>query len=340
MPAIGAYNHITGLLAKVQAAYDTAETLSASTDGCDVYIGDGEPPPPEQIDEVFNGSSTSGRGAGTMVPRRAMAPLGFSRQVTYQQRLKGSLVPYSVSSFPPNEIHRFLLGCGLDATFSASPNPQWLYTPVAPNAANAMLTLADFRQQDRYDLRNAVGTLRIESTDGGAALISFEMRGIADVSDPTNTAMPAITIGAHGVMPPHNAGCALKIGGIAFEGVLRRYLFTQNLNWDSTRTGINLAGLHGGWARGGHAPTLELEFERTVRSVYNPEAIRKAGTSQAIELQVGPTQYNRFTLALPQAQISAPVQPGNDGSKATMVVTYGAHTSTPYANDAFSLLLN
>lgn len=338
MPAVARYNHIMALLAKEQTDPDVAEVLSGTTDACDLYLGDGDPPPPETFSEVFNGASTSGRGAGALAPRRAMAPLGFYRTVPYQQRLRGSLVAYSASSFPPNEIHRFLKACGLDATYAASPSPQWLYTPTPPNAANTMLTLGDFRQQSRYPMRNAVGTLRIESTEGGAALITFEMRGIA--LDPLDEAIPAVTLGAHDVLPPHCAGMSLTIGGTPFAGVLRRFLFTQNLTWDPNRTGINLAGLHGGWVRGAHAPTLELEIERTARLGYDPEALRRSGASQALALQLGATPYNRATLAMPQAQVGAPPQPGASGNAATVTVTYHGHASTPYANDVWSLLMN
>lgn len=338
MPAVAKFNHIQGLLAREQLDPDVAEVLSASTDGCDVYIGDGDPPPPEEIQEVFNGKTTAGRGAGSLSPRKAMAPMGFYRAVTYQQRLRGSLQTYSASSFPPNEIHRFLKACGLDATYSATPTPQWLYTPIAPNTNPTILTLGDLRQQDRYDLRNVVGTLKIESTEGGAALISFEMRGIHE--GVSNVVHPAITIGAHGVQPPHCAGMVLEFDDVTFAGVLRKFVFTQNLVWEPNRTGINLAGLHGGWVIGSNAPTLELELERPARASYNPEALRAAATSQKVALQLGATQYNRAKLTLPQAQVGAPPTPGASGSTATVMVRYDAHASTPNLTDTFSLLMN
>lgn len=338
MPAVGSHNHIMGLLAKEQADIDTAETLSATTDGCDIYIGDGDPPPPEETQEVFNGKTTSGRGAGSLAPRLAMAPLGFFRQGQYQQRMRGSLVAYSASVFPPNELHRWFKACGLDATFSATPTPQWLYTPTPPNTPGTILTTADFRQQDRYDLRNVVGTFTMESTPGGAVVVTFEYRGIQDAV-PTNTAMPAITIAYHAVIPPAAAGITASLGGVTTVGV-RKFTFRQQLTLDTVRALLNGTGLHAGWVRGGMGPELELEIERPQRSLYNPEQLRRAGTSHGVSLQVGGTQYNRFTLSLPQAQIGAPVQPTADGSITTAGLRYHAHASTPGANDFFSLLMN
>lgn len=338
MPGVGSHNHIQGLIAKEQSNIDVFETLSATTDGCDIYLGEGDPPPPEEIGEVFDGKSGSGRGAGSLAPRLSMPPLGFFRQGNYRQRMRGSGTAYTASSFPPNELFRFFKACGLDATFSTTPSAQWLLTPTPPNTAGTVLSASDFRQQDRYDLRNLVATFTMESTPGGAVIVTFEYRALLD-GVPVNAAMPAITITAPNLIPPAAAGITASLGGVTTVNV-RSFKLTQNLTLDTSRPILNVSGLHNGWVRGGMAPELELVIERPLRTLYNPEQLRRDATSHPVSLQVGATAFNRFTVSLPQAQIGAPVQPGNEGAISTASLRYLAHASSPMANDFFSLLFN
>lgn len=337
MPALGAHNHVLGLLAKEQSNIDAFETLSASDDQCDIFLGDGDPPPPEEISELFDGNSNSGRGAGTLFPQKAMPPQGFWRQGQYQQRMRGAGTTYSASVFPPNEIHRWLKACGLTATYSASPSAQWTYAPTAPDTPGTVLSIADYRQQSRHHLRNVVATMTIEGTNGGAALITFDWRGIHESL--SNQSFPSITLPYHAVIPPAAVGISCSINGVT-DLVVRSYRFVQNVSFDSTRYGMNLNALVAGWVRGGSTPEMEVTFERPTRSAYDPEALRISAASQAITMTQGTSAFNRFTLNVPQAQLVAPVQSANEGAIATVTARYSARTSSPYSNDAFSLVMN
>lgn len=335
MPAQGAFNHIMALLAKEQTNPDVAEVLSTSTDGCDIYIGDGDPPAPEPVTPTFNGRVTSGRGAGALAPRRAMAPNGHFRAGMYEQRLKGAGTTYSAIVFPPNEIHRWLKACGLDVAYTATPTPRHIYTPTPPNTAGTILTIADYRQQDLQTLRNVLCTFEMESMDNGAVKITFRYVGLAD-NVATNTVTPAPTLTYHAVIPPESVNFTLSIGAVT-NIVARKFKLTQNRSYETARKAINLAGAHVGWVPGGMAPVLELEIERPTRAVYNPEANWRSGVQEAITLDIGGTVNNQWTIALPQAQQDKEPTPSNDGPNALVSLTFGARVSTPTANDFLSI---
>jgi hypothetical protein len=168
-------------------------------------------------------------------------------------------------------------------------------------------------------------------------IFTFDWRGIAG-SLPTDVSLPALTHQATTVVPPIGPGMVANIGALS-TAVVRRAAFRLNRSVDTARIQQNLAGGHAGFVPGGMAPELELEIERPTRAVYDAESVMSAGTSAAVDVTIGTTQYNRYKLTLPQAQLIA-VAPGNDGALATVTLTYRAFATTPAANDFFSLLFN
>lgn len=328
-------NQVIGFLAKEEADSGTAETLSNSTDACTPYIGDGDPEAPTAYDYVFDGAT--GRGSGTLGPQRRTAPAGRFRQGQFQCLPKGLGSAYSASAFPPNEVHRWLKAAGLDATYSASPTPQWTYSPTAFGTAFTTLTVRQFAQGSQFDQTGVLCDFAFETQGLGVPIFTFDWRGIAG-SLPSDVTLPALTHQATSVVPPIGPGMVVNIGALA-TAVVRRAAFRLNRSVDTARVQQNLAGGHAGFVPGGMAPELELEIERPARATYDPEAVMAAGTSAAVDLTVGTTQYNRYKLTLPQAQLTA-ATPSNDGALATINLTFRAFATTPAANDFFSLVLN
>lgn len=118
------FNDRIAVLGKIQAAIGTAESLSASADAFLPYVEDGGPAAPEAIEYAADGST--GRGAAQLVGAPRIRPTGAFRQGQFRCLPRGRGATYSASIFPPNEIHRFMLASGFDATFSASPSAQIL----------------------------------------------------------------------------------------------------------------------------------------------------------------------------------------------------------------------
>lgn len=334
MPTAAVLNQVIGVLAKEEADPNAFETLSNTADACNVYIGDGDPPAPTPVEYVFDGNI--GRSAGNLAPQIRTTPNGAFRQGQFQCLPKGLGSVYSGSAFPPNEVHRWLKGAGYDATFSATPTPQWSYTPTPATSTPTHLSVRQFMQGSQYDNTGVQCDFSYETQGLGVPVFTFDWRGIHVA--PTTQALPALTIGAAAVIPPVASGVVNSINGVTTL-TIRRIAYRRNRNTETARLAQNLAGGHAGFVAGGFSPEWEVEIERPARATFDPEALRASATSIAFSARFGATQYNRWTHSTAQGQIIN-VQPGADGALATVVITIRGFSSTPSANDAELILFN
>lgn len=334
MATVAKLNQVIGLLAKEEADYGTAETLSNSADGLNPYIGDGDPAAPESMEYVFDGNI--GRAAGNLAPQRRTTPNGRFRSGSVQVLPKGFGSIYSAVVTPPREVHRLLKASGLDATYSASPTPQWTYTPTAQGTTFTSLTLRQFAQGMQFDQSGVLCDWSFETQGLGVPVYTFNWRGIASL--PADQSLPVITLDATTVIPPVASAIVGNIGAFT-SATIRRVAFRLGRNVEAARIAQNLAGGHAGFVPGGMAPELELEIERPALATFNPESELASATSRAVDVTFGATQYNRWKLSLPQAQL-ATVTPGNEGPIATVTLVYRGFASTPTANDHVSVLYN
>ena len=322
-----------GLLMKVEAVYGVAETLSNTTDGCFLYLGDGDPPNPTEIDYAFDGKI--GRAPGNLTNTRRTTPAGGSRafEVPIQARGLGSL--YSAILTPPNEVHRGLQGSGFVPTYSATPTPQWRYDMAGPGVVSG-LTSRMFAHGSQWDGVGVLLSLEIESEGLGVPVWRYRAVSIADL--PTDQALPVVTYAQANILPPVAQGVTLTIGAYT-PGIVKSVRFSMNSQTDKPRIAQNLAGGHAGFNRGAGEPTLVVTMERPARSNFDPEALKASAAPQAVVWGVGGTQYNRWRLSMPTSQVTA-VGPGSDNDSATCEVTLVGCGSTPTANDAAHFLLN
>lgn len=334
MPTAARLNQVIGFLAKEEADYGTAETLSNTLDALNPYIGDGDPEAPSAFEYVYDGAL--GRAAGNLAPQRRTTPNGRFRQGTIQVLPKGLGTAYSASAFAPNEVHRLLKASGLDATYSASPTPQWTYTPTAHGTTFTSLTLRQFAQGSQFDQTGCLLDWSFETQGLGVPVWTYNWRGVA--SAPSDQSMPAMTLQATSIIPPVASAIVGNIGAFT-TATIRRVAFRLNRNVETARVAQNLSGGHAGFIPGGMAPELELEIERPARATFDPESELASATSRAVDVTFGATQYNRWKLSLPQAQLMT-VTPGAEGSLATTTMVYRAFASSPTANDFLSLLFN
>lgn len=330
--ALNKLNQVIGFLGKVEATYGSAESLSNSTDGFNVYIGDGDPEPPTPYEYVYDGKI--GRAFGNLVPQIRTTPNGRFRMGQHKVLPKGLGSAYSTSSvLPPNEIHRWLQACGFDATFDTD---HWEYTLTAHGTGFKSLTYNAYLQGSLYPMTGVLGNLSFETQGLGVPVWTIDYKGLAAV-DPTDAAVPSLTVLAPSVIAPVSAGMTVSIGSFT-NAVVRKIAFRQNRNIDTARIDMQLAGGHAGFVPGGSAPELEIEIERPARSTYDPEAVRDAATVEAISAAWDGGTANAWSIDFPQAQLAS-VTPGNEGALATVSLVYTAHASTPSANDALMITL-
>lgn len=334
MPSAAQLNQVIGVLAKVEADPNVAETLSTSADGCTPFLGDGDPEPPAPIAYVFDGNI--GRAAGNLAPQRRTTPNGRYRSGQFKALPKGFGSAYSASVFPPNEIHRFLLGSGYVATYSASPTPQHTYTPVPVGTVPSHLTVRQYMQGSIYEQAGCQSDFSYETQGLGVPVFTFDWQGVA--SAPTDTTLPSITYQATSIIPPVASAVVNSINGVTTLTV-RSVKYKRNRSNSTARIAQNLSGGHAGFIYASYSPEWEVEVERPARATFDPEALMAAATSIAFSVQFGATQYNRWKHETVQGQI-IDVQPAADGGLATVSFTVRGFASTPSANDAESLLFN
>lgn len=328
------FNDRLSFIGKVQAAIGTAETLAAASDAFLPYVDDGGPAAPEPFDYVGDGKV--GRGAAQMTGARRISPTGRFRAGQFRCLPRGRGAAYTASVFPPNEIHRFLLASGFDATFSATPTPRIIYTPTAPDTYGAVLTLQQWAQGSLYTERDVLANFSFAAEGLASPMFTFDWRGVSTTL-PSDGSFPAITVDAATIQPFPTVAVVGSLG--TFTGpMIRAVTFNTNRGIDTARVAQNLSGGHAGFVRNGFVPTFDITIERPARSTFDPEAIRDAASTAAISYQVNPSvQYNRFTLEMPQAQL-VNVVPGADGAIPTLVLTYEGAPSTPTANDTVRLV--
>jgi hypothetical protein len=334
MPTAARLNQVIGILAKEESDYGVAETLSNSADGVNPYIGDGDPAAPESQEYVYDGNI--GRAAGNLAPQRRTTPNGRFRTGSLQVLPKGLGSLYSAVLLPPSEVHRMLKASGLDATYSASPTPQWSYTPTAQGTTFTSLTLRQFAQGMQFDQAGVICDWSFETQGLGVPVFTFNWRGVSTL--PADASLPVITIGSASIIPPVASAIVGNIGAFT-SATIRRVAFRLGRNVDTARIAQNLAGGHAGFVPGGQMPELEIEIERPALATFNPESELALATSRAVDVTFGATQYNRWKLSLPQAQLAS-VSPGAEGALATVTLTYRGFASTPSANDHVSVLFN
>ena len=324
--ALNQLNQVVGVLAKEEADYGVAETLSNSADGINIYIGDGDPPAPEAYEYVFDGNI--GRASGSLAPQKRTTPNGRFRSGSLQVLPKGLGAAYTTSSVtPPREVHRMMKAAGFDATFVTD---HWEYTPTAHGTGFESLTLRQFSQGSQYDQAGVICDMSFETQGLGVPVMTFAWRGVASL--PSDQSLPSITVLAPSVIAPVAAGITLTIGAYT-DAVVRRVAYRSNRNVETARINQLLAGGHAGFVPGGMMPELEIEIERPLRSTFDPEAELAAATARALTLTFddGGTA-NNWGLEMPQAQLAS-VTPGGEGALATVTLVYRAYASTPTAND-------
>jgi hypothetical protein len=327
-------NQVVGHLSKEEVTYGTAVTLSTSADGVLTYLADGDPEPPAQLEYVFDGNV--GRAPGTLAPALRAAPNGRFRQSVFRTLFRGRGGAYSATDTPPLEMHRWLKAAGFNAAFSASPTPQYTYTPTAAGNTFTSLTHREYLQGSIYEQAGVIASWSFTADGLGVPIHEFTWSGVATL--PTDDTLPTITYPTASVLPPVAAAVVENIGSWT-AATIKAVRYNSNRAIQNPRIAQNLAGGHAGFTPGAMDPELVLVVERTARSTYNAESLRDLGTVAAVDVQFGTVQYNRWKLLFAQAQLTN-VVPQNEGPVATMELTFRPHPSTPALNDFMSVLVN
>jgi len=313
------------LLAKVEAAYNTGSTtLSTSTDGIQVATL-----PEFDLAYAFDGSRPI--PPGTAGNQKRSAPSGRTASSKISIEAKGSGATYTSSSVPP--MHLFLRASGLTAALSAST---WTYTPDVIGSVPASLALGVYRRGELWNMSGGYSDFTLSATNAGPTMFEFDVQAVA--SAPSDATCPVISYPYASVIPPKAEQITFSLNGYTTLKV-RSFKFTYGRKV-TPRIDLNMSTLgHAGFAPDRHNPSFTVTVEATQLTNIDPYNLQVLGTAVPVSLTVGSVANNKYTLSMPNCQITA-VKGAEDGPVATWELTMDVVQSDPSTFDDVSLKFN
>lgn len=319
---------------KIQSAIGTAASLSSSTDGLLLYIGDGLPSQPSPLKYAYDGNGV-GRSLGVNGQSKRTPPAGryYESELKIVARGKGSA--YSSSAvLPSNEFHRLMIASGFTATFSTN---KWVYTP---GSSMLGLTYEHYIAGKKYAFQDWLCDWSYEAPGLAPPIHTFKGMGLATAL-PTTASLQAVTYENLTVLPP----LAVAVLGVlgSFTGAnIKSHSFKLGRVLGPGRVRQNASGGHIGFLPEGIYPMWDVEIEEEAfvgspfhtSSGIDADALKEAGTGIACSFSYVQGTGNNWKTGSAQAQIVGDVTPGNDGAAATVKFTLAGYNSTPVLNDS------
>lgn len=292
------------LLAKIEAAYGTFAVPAAATDGIVVVER-----PDTALDYLHDGA----RGHSTL---KRITKSGRWAALAAVCEAAGFGAAYAAGNTP--SIHTLMRLAGYDAAVATGLGTEkWSYTPTAQDGAFASGSIEAYVRGQKHQVAGALASLKIEGENGGIPKWTFDINGISNAL-PADAAVPAVTYAGSQVSdPPKLDGLGLTIGAWT-PGKVKSFSFEDPRSLaarasDNTQVA---GGKHGGFQPAADRPvTLNVVVESVALATYNAYQLAEACDARAIALKCGLTQYKRWNIAAPIAQlIGLPEQDENNAA--------------------------
>ncbi len=293
---------------KIEATPGTEESLAAADAAVvisDPVVDDNV----ELLERNFLSSSLS-----------KFAPLigAKERRIRFQSEMKGS----GTAGTPPT-IDPFLRACGLSVV--NTPVTSDVYSP---NNGSETITLARWLKDSGSGsvvkkIKGGMGAFSMEGRVGGAMSIAFDFLGqyltVADVASPASVTPDTLK-------PPQLLAITFTIGGFSPK------ISTISINGGqvvSLPSDIGASGVEGKSIAIISERNVEFSFdaEMTTVAAHDWYGNLKAGTEAALQLVVGSTAGNRFTIDAPKLQYVSLTE-GERDNAAVLNVTARANRNT------------
>lgn len=340
--------YAVGLMLKEEGSYLGGGSLSVSTDAIQLALENRAIPFAYQED--FDGVKSYDLAARSPLPG-LLPSARFLAGAELPFHWKGNTAAYDANTKPALHVPYKL--CGLEAAFSATPTPQWTYTPYSGAAAPTSGVGRLYSGAEKVDLTGVFGTLRIVAERGKPVQHLVRVWGLmGDVSDDLGGAEALTLVYPTLSLDPVKADAITVVLGTFLTADVQRVEFELGWGDPVARQLATAAGAHAGFARDlTFNPRLKLQLEKTalVGAPYHTSAgfdgyqLRKAAqkiTGSTVSVQFGSAQYNRQKLTFAQAQVVAPVVQEENGPVSMVTLELKPYASTPVANDALSILAN
>ena len=262
---------IEGLLAKVESAYGTDPTPTGAADAVRLS---------SRLWQTFDvrhewENDRDSTVSGTLLPVLPAKPQGrtvdFDVEVEPQPKGSAYLAVTELKG-----LTALFQSAGLSATFATSGID---FTPVSASLQSA--TLYGYTGGNNYKVVGARSSCRIRGQAGQPLVVGFQGRGLLR-TDPAAAAVPSVTYLTD--EPPAFVDAVFTVGGWAGDVESFELDFGQELVLrpsGNASDGIAKIGI----VR--HRPRLRITVESAALATYNPYAISKNRTSQAITATLG-----------------------------------------------------
>lgn len=317
-----------GLLAKAEGSYGGGATVAATADGIQLAEL-----PELEVGWAYEGEAPPAPGTYGLAKRRQ--PTGKTIRGVLRVEGKGAGVAYSASVKPP-DVHNLLLASGFSATTVTTGGSESVtYAPTAGPTGFGSLAGEMYSRGEKWPFTGLYANCAIVGENPGPAI--FEFDSVALLGTRADSAVPTITYTYASIIPPKNENITLSLNAVTTLKV-RSYRFETGASIDNPRINLNTTNAHAGFVRARRAPKLTVTVEAPLSSLLDVYTIEEAATNFAVSMTVGGTQYNKFSLSLPQAQLRA--RQTVEGPVALHEIECFAYCSTPTANDDVSLVFN
>lgn len=320
-----------GVLVKEEASYGAGSSPAAATDGVLVM----EQP---TVVPLF---AHEGERRGTRGPMNqgiaGVGKTGLHCNPSLIMEAAGFGAAYTASNLP--NIHDLMLAAGLAADIVVTGGSETVtYAPGTPTSAGAEI----YTREQKYILSGIYSDLAIDADGPEVPVWTFPLWGL--LAQPTESAVPAIT-SYNVIVPPKSVNITLEIG-LYTAGIVRSWGFALNRSI-SPRLDAAATDGHAGFHLGGIDPVLTVSIEADdfvaspfhAASALNPYQLAAAATGLDIELVIGATQYNKWTINANQAQLQTPEE-GEDEGAAMWDLTFKLPPSAPHLLDNFDILFD
>lgn len=293
---------LDGLSAAVEATYGTDAAPVVTTNA----IRPGKRIWPQLKIEYRKKNLRDDAASGALVPLPPTVAAQRVGTLRFDWELRGLGSAYT-GTLPAGGIEAdpFFQACGWVGAFSATPTPQYTYTPVS-TAARPSITIYAYAAGRLVKLVGCRGRMRILFRAGEIAYCTFEMQGAIPV-DWADAALPN-NFAYNTQFPPPAVSQAITVGAWTPDDQELELDGGNTLEWLESGTGpwtgTKAAGLHS-YDYGFMAPQVRIRGLTVPTATYDPlldqgvfSAIPQAPQGRALAASINSTiQYNRASIS-------------------------------------------
>ena len=269
------------ILAKIEATYGvdpTPAVTDAIVTGLPELSINGE-----KIDRLSTGASMS-----SFAHRIGIKDL----EIGFEMEIRGLGSAYGAAALP--EISPLLRACGMGETVDATPaSENVIYAPVSTGFES--VTIYFYEDGILYKALGCRGDMEFNMESGKTAMAKFNFQAL--YTEPTDVALVTPTYDDISVLPPVVFSAGLTLG--AYSPIVSKIMLKMG-NSRAKRMDVNDAQGYREIIINDREPSGSVDPEADDLATKNFFSEWTAGTAEALAMNVGTVQYNKFDFAAPK----------------------------------------